>query len=231
LPRFPLFRLLALVFIFRGARRTGRALIALGAVLLGLGGCGATSALIDHAQRSLAGDHTDRADLVAVIDADTIAVEISGSQHRVRMLGVDAPESSSTRHGRPSCGGKRARAFLVHLLFLTAIDSDDDGLADSGTEPKAITLISDSSQDDKDRYGRLLRYVTVRGQRTTAQERLLQAGWAKVYVLEGDFKRLDRFGEAQRSAERHRRGVYRMCGGNFNTAKGLARLRPSGEDH
>ena len=101
-----------------GARRTGRALTALGAVLLGLGGCGATSALIDHAQRSLAGDHTDRAELVAVIDADTIAVEIKGSEHRVRLLGTDAPESSRIRYGKPSCGAKQAGAFLVHLLFV-----------------------------------------------------------------------------------------------------------------
>jgi endonuclease YncB( thermonuclease family) len=214
-----LFRLLALVFIFRGARRTGRALTALGAVLLGLGGCGATSALIDHAQRSLAGDHTDRADLVAVIDADTIAVEIKGSEHRVRLLGIDAPEGSRTRYGKPSCGAKQARALLVHLLFGVAVDGDDDGLADSGTDARAITLTSDRSQDNEDRYGRLLRYVNVRGQRRTAQQRLLQAGWAKVYVLEGDFQRVGLFREAQRSAERHRRGVYRMCAGNFNTAK------------
>ena len=156
---------------------------------------------------------------MAVIDADTIAVEINGSEHQVRLLGIDAPEGSRTRYGKPSCGAKQARALLVHLLFGVAVDGDDDGLADSGTDARAITLTSDRSQDNKDRYGRLLRYVNVRGQLRTAQQRLLQAGWAKVYVYAGDFQRVGLFREAQRSAERHRRGVYRMCAGNFNTAK------------
>ena len=77
--------------------------------------------------------------VVRVIDGDTVDVRYNGHTHRVRLVGIDTPEV----YGGVECGGKKASASLRHLLPRGA----------------RVTLFSDPSQDLKDRYGRLLRYV------------------------------------------------------------------------
>lgn len=72
----------------------------------------------------------------------------------------------------------------------------------------------DRSQDRKDRYGRLLRYVKRKGR--DVGKRQVRRGWAKPYVYERPFERLSSYRKAKRKAKRGDRGVWRMCGGNFH---------------
>jgi endonuclease YncB( thermonuclease family) len=73
--------------------------------------------------------------VVAVIDGDTI--DVSGGA-RVRLIGIDTPEVGQ-------CGYEGATAVLRQLV--------------GGS---AVTLVPGAS-DDRDRYGRLLRYVEANG--------------------------------------------------------------------
>jgi len=74
--------------------------------------------------------------------------------------------------------------------------------------------VTDPTQDTVDRYGRLLAYEVLAGG-VTAEERLLSAGWAKVYVYRKPFQRLDAFRRAAGQAVRAHRGIYARCGGRL----------------
>jgi micrococcal nuclease len=137
-----------------------------------------------------------------VVDGDTIRARTGpGRTERVRLLGIDAPEVSDTRTGSAQCGGAEAFAELASLL-------------PRGTP---ILLVTDPSQDRRDRFGRLLAYVRQPGVPGTVQEQLLADGWARVYVFDRDrpFARVDAFRAAAAQARRSGAGVWDECGGDF----------------
>lgn len=74
-----------------------------------------------------------------VVDGDTVDVRAaSGATERIRVIGIDTPE-------RGECGYAEATAALAALV-----------------RGKPVTL-STGARDDRDRYGRLLRYIDVDG--------------------------------------------------------------------
>lgn len=79
-----------------------------------------------------------------------------------------------------------------------------------------VALIADSSQDDRDVYGRLLRYVEEAG--TDYGREMIRKGWAKPYVYETAFKRLPAYSKARRQAKRRDRGVWGKCDGDFHSS-------------
>ncbi|MEI3866981.1 thermonuclease family protein [Microbacterium sp. CCNWLW134] len=107
------------------------------------------------------------ADLVGVVDGDTITT----SAGDVRLIGIDAPEQGVWGHDE-------AKAELAAFL---------------GAGP--LTMVPVEGRDDKDQYGRLLRYVRVNGQDAGAH--MVQTGWAIAkydsrdnyggHPLEGDY--------------------------------------------
>nr|WP_241728583.1 thermonuclease family protein [Nocardioides zeae] len=132
------------------------------------------------------------ATVTAVVDGDTIRVVTGGSdeERRVRLLGLDAPEV----RGTPECGGTEATDVLVDLLPV-------------GT---TVTLVGDPTQDDVDRYDRLLRYVEG-PDGTDVGERLVASGWVATYVFRDEFERLGRYAAAQDRAEAEGRGAWGAC--------------------
>lgn len=85
--------------------------------------------------------------LVRVVDGDTIVVEISGDEYKVRLIGIDAPESVASGQYLEMTGkentqeGEMVSDFVKNLLAGTA------------------TVYLQKDMSDTDRYGRLLRYV------------------------------------------------------------------------
>ena len=58
----------------------------------------------------------------------------------------------------------------------------------------------------------------------TFQEALLAEGWAKVFVFRHHpFSRVEAFREAASRARAAKRGVWRLCGGDFRRAQGPPR--------
>jgi endonuclease YncB( thermonuclease family) len=138
-------------------------------------------------------DRVKRARVARVIDGDTIKVKIEGRGRDVRLIGIDTPEV----FGRRECGGRRASHSMRRML-------------DRGEKVK---LIRDFSQDARDGYGRLLRYVEDGG--TDVGRRQIHRGWAQVYVFERPFNRVRGYRYARRAAKRHDRGVWGRCNGHF----------------
>jgi endonuclease YncB( thermonuclease family) len=123
-----------------------------------------------------------------IVDGDTLIVRVEGKDERVRLIGIDTPEVSPSE-----CGNRAATQALADLA---------DG--------RRVRLISDSSQDERDRYGRLLAYVETQGG-TDVGEEVLRRGWARVYVFDRPFARVSRYRAAASDARRAGRGLSSAC--------------------
>jgi micrococcal nuclease len=77
------------------------------------------------------------------VDGDTIDVSIRGLTFRVRYLGIDTPETRNPETGIEA-GGKDAASRNRELV-----------------RGQRVILVSDPNDNDKDPYGRWLRYVIV----------------------------------------------------------------------
>jgi micrococcal nuclease len=129
-----------------------------------------------------------------VIDGDTLVLHLKGQEQRVRLLGVDTPESP--RQGASGeCGSTQATANLQRL-------------APRGANARAIT--DRRSGDVLDRYGRLLAFVTVNGIDVGLAQ--IRQGWATVYAYrDRGFARRDRYERAYRQAAGRKTGIHRLC--------------------
>ena len=144
--------------------------------------------------------------VTAVTDGDTLRVRATGSgrDYDVRLIGLDTPETK--RPDTPvECGGPGASASMARLAL-------------PGGRGAAVTLTTDPSQDTRDRYGRLLAYVT-RSDGVDLARAQLRAGWAEVYVYDQAFERLGSFESAERAARGGRLGVWGACGGDFHRVR------------
>lgn len=101
------------------------------------------------------GSKSKKAKIVSVTDGDTVKVAIGRRTRDVRLIGIDTPEV----YGGVECGGKQASRSMKRML-------------DHGDRVK---LIRDRSQDNRDRYNRLLRYVKRKG-RDVGKRQVARAG-------------------------------------------------------
>lgn len=122
-----------------------------------------------------------QARLVKVVDGDTIEVNIGGQDMTVRYVGVDTPE-----RGEP--GYKAAAAANGSFL--------GDG---------NLWLLPDKT--DRDRYGRLLRFVYTAEGVFVNREMLLQ-GWAQPLEFKPDVTRAVEFRKLAREAAEAGRGFW-----------------------
>lgn len=133
-----------------------------------------------------------KAIVLRVRDGDTIRVRIdkTGVEAEVRILGIDTPEVRD----KAECGGDVA---TTAMQALTPVGS-------------SVVLVSDPSQADRDRYERLLRYVSRSGDDVGLKQ--IQAGLAKIFVFEDDpFDRVDAYRKAQRGARKGDTGLWAAC--------------------
>ncbi len=140
--------------------------------------------LVDRATTS---DVVDREGLVTrVVDGDTLRAQIGGSTERVRLIGIDAPE-------RGECYSTRATELLRTLA--------------QGT---VVKILGDSTQQERDRYDRLLAYVVL-PDGTDAGQVLLVRGAAVVFETRPPFVRHGEYVAAQARAARTGAGLHSAC--------------------
>jgi micrococcal nuclease len=142
----------------------------------------------------VAGGPGETARVVRVVDGDTLIARLDGDEVRVRLLGVDAPESVTP--DRPvECFGPQAAAEARRLLPRGA----------------RVGLATDPSQGRDDRFGRLLAEVTPEGAALTVNERLVAGGFAEVFRGDGRGRLQPRLRAAEREARDAGRGLWGAC--------------------
>lgn len=124
-----------------------------------------------------------------VIDGDTIVLDTNGSETRVRLIGVDTPESVDPR--RPvECFGTEAAEKTRALV-----------------EGKTVTLELDESQGERDRYGRVLAYVRLEDG-TLLNERLIAEGYGHEYTFAIPYRYQSQFKAAEARARSEKKGLW-----------------------
>jgi endonuclease YncB( thermonuclease family) len=141
-------------------------------------------------------DDVEEAELVRIVDGDTLEVLIDGVSNRVRIYRADTPETQNEQH----CGGAEATAFAE---FALSFNDDADG-----------TIYLERDKNSKDRYGRELAYVwfEVDNNPYMLNHILINNGWAED-VDYGDRKYDEELQDAAAFAKRHELGVWELCGG------------------
>lgn len=121
-----------------------------------------------------------------VIDGDTIVVEMDGKHEKVRLIGVDMPET--VHPSKPvEYFGKEASEFTKNMV-----------------EGKQVRLEYDWQKRDK--YGRLLAYVfLIDG--TFVNAEIIKQGYGHTYTR-FFFKYLDEFRKHEREARENNRGLW-----------------------
>lgn len=130
-----------------------------------------------------------------VVDGDTVRVLVDGEPETVRLVGIDTPESVAPN--RPvECFGPEASDRLGELL--------------PAGEP--VTIETDPTQDERDRFGRLIGYVYSEDEARSANEALVASGHARVYVFGGvPFDQAEEFMQQEAEAREAGRGLWGAC--------------------
>ena len=178
-------------------RRLVGAAVALFAVTLALGlpGCGRTAsgppvqpsgAAPGEAASLPAGLDTE---VERVVDGDTLVV---AGGHRVRLIGVDTPETKDPR--KPvQCFGEQASAYVSSLL----------------REGEAVRLVGDV--EERDVYGRTLAYVYRLVDGLFVNAALVREGYAHVLTIPPNVAHADEFVALARDAREAGRGLWSSC--------------------
>lgn len=125
-----------------------------------------------------------------VIEGDTIEVkDKTGHAWTVRILGIDTPEV----YGGAQCDGRQASARMRKLAL-----------------NRRAMAMTDSAQPKRDRYNRLLAYLTIN--RVDIGRRMLTEGLARVFVVGKRFSRYRSYKRSERLAKRLKRGTWKTCG-------------------
>lgn len=123
-----------------------------------------------------------------VSDGDTFAVTMDGHDEKVRLIGVDTPET--VKPNSPSeCYGKMASDFTKHTL--------------SG---QTVRLEADPINQNRDRYDRLLRYAYL-PDGSLLNATLISQGYGFAY-LSFPFTKAEEFRQLQTKAREQSLGVW-----------------------
>jgi micrococcal nuclease len=130
----------------------------------------------------------ETATVTRIVDGDTLVVSIAGRQEKVRLIGVDTPET--VHPNKPvEYFGKEASAFTRKMV---------DG--------QMVRLEEDGQSANRDHYGRLLRYVWLPDGRLLNTEIIAQ-GYGFAYV-KYPFDRMEEFRRLEREAREKGRGLW-----------------------
>ena len=127
--------------------------------------------------------------VVKVVDGDTIDIAIDSRTERLRLIGINTPEVVDPRK-TVECFGREASANAKKLL--------------AGAE---VRIAADPSQDDRDKYGRLLRYVWRRDGLFYNLE-AIKDGFAYEYTYKVPYIYQRDFKEAQKYAAENKLGLW-----------------------
>jgi micrococcal nuclease len=129
--------------------------------------------------------------VIHITDGDTIIISKDGVDERIRLLGIDTPETNSTR-GDVECYGKEASEKTTSLL-----------------NGQSVSIETDPTQAQRDRYGRTLAYVSL-PDGTLINKILVEGGYAKEYTYDAPYVYQSDFRSAEKIAKDKKRGLWSL---------------------
>lgn len=127
-----------------------------------------------------------------VVDGDTIDIAIGGKTERVRLIGINTPETKHPTKG-VECFGPEASAYTEQLL------------------PKGTALRVERDVEARDKYGRLLLYVYIANSNVFVNLDLVTNGYARPMVFEPNTAHKADFAQSATQAELRNVGLWQAC--------------------
>lgn len=125
-----------------------------------------------------------------VVDGDTFVIDNDGTEEKVRLIGVDTPESVATgKNAYKNCEeGKIASNYTEKLI-----------------ENKEVKIVTDVSE--RDTYGRILAYVYLEDGRMLNKV-LLRKGYARMMTIVPNVSHVEEFEKIQEKAKKNKVGFW-----------------------
>lgn len=127
----------------------------------------------------------EQATLVKVVDGDTITVSVNGKNEVVRIIGIDAPETIE-------CLGKEAKDMAKSILRDNMI----------------VLLEWDSTQGERDKYQRLLRYIWIGDGKVDFGKLMIASGYASEYTYKTPYKYQQTYKQAELEARSVKKALW-----------------------
>jgi|GEM_PF-1728812 len=124
-----------------------------------------------------------------VVDGDTVKAMVDGKEESIRIIGMDSPESVDPRK-TVQCFGVEASSKANEFL-----------------SSKWIQLESDSSQGNRDKYNRLLRYVWF-DKGTDFGRRMIEEGYAHEYTYNTPYSKQTQYKSTYKIAQNSKKGLW-----------------------
>ena len=128
-----------------------------------------------------------KAQIISVIDGDTVIVKYNKRIERVRLIGIDTPETKDPRK-TVQCFGQEASKRMKSLIG-----------------GKTIVLKSSIGEKNRDKYGRLLRYIYL--DKIFINAKMVQDGYAYMYPY-FDFAYKNQFKIYENEAKTKKLGLW-----------------------
>lgn len=161
-------------------------------VLLALLGIGIFFAVrLSHLDLKLEKSQPGLYRVVKFDDGDTIQVDMNGTTETVRFIGVDTPETHKP-NTPVQCYGPEAANYTKRLI---------------GNQK--IRLQADPLNTNRDRYGRLLRYVYL-SDNTLVEQKLITEGYGFAYTYFPSSKN-EQFNNLEQQAKAAGKGLWSAC--------------------
>lgn len=125
-----------------------------------------------------------------IVDGDTLWIERDGARVKLRLIGIDTPETSDPRLDTVECFGEEATQHATATLA-----------------GRSVYLETDPTQDSIDRYGRELAYVWTDDGRLFNLD-MIYDGYGHEYTYDLPYRYQTQFRAAQADAEAAQRGLW-----------------------
>jgi len=129
------------------------------------------------------------AKVISVVDGDTLKVSLNGKTETLRLIGINTPETVDPRRS-VECFGREASNRAKALLG-----------------GQTVRLSGDPTQDERDKYGRLLRYLWL-SDGTFFNLKMISDGYAYEYTYKTAYQYQTEFKKAQATAKAQGRGLW-----------------------
>lgn len=135
------------------------------------------------------GESSNHSTVTKVTDGDTIEVVTGNQSQKIRIIGINTPETVDPRR-EVECYGHEASARAKELLL-----------------GNKVRLESDNSQQNRDRYGRLLRYIYLPDGSDFGLV-MIREGYAYEYTYDTAYAKQGLYKNAQKEAESQMKGLW-----------------------
>ena len=174
-------------------RRQKKKLIGLliGLTILGISALGQQLGWFEQSVAQIEQQNPGLYEVTRFSDGDTITVDMNGKKETIRMIGVDTPETHDP-DVPVQCYGPAASAYTKNLI---------------GTQK--VRLEADPTNQNRDRYDRLLRYVYLPDGRLVQAE-IIKNGYGFAYTL-FPFTKKEQFTQLETEAKNSTKGLWANC--------------------